>query len=100
MRIRSVFAGVLVAGLVAVAGGPAAAGVSNDLLMKGAKKSSGPYSDGVQFPNFETGQTKNVYLKVKSLTGAKEDGDLLPFLHPAGLKVKFFTKDGTNITSQ
>jgi hypothetical protein len=75
---------------------------SPDIIIS-AKAPGGPYSDVAAF-HLGKGQTKTVKLKVEVSTGVVETGVMQQAAaNPpgcAGYKVRYFTKNGQNITSE
>ena len=76
------------------------AGAIPVLDYKIAKKADGPYDYfGVKFNNIDVGDSKNVYLKVKSNAPDPASATFIQDTNAGGYKLKFF-KGAKNITSQ
>src|SRR5262245_61731854 len=91
---------VLGGGLLLSSTDPASAGVPSDKLRaRIARQPDGPYGVGVRL-NLELGDAKNAYMKVKSVTGQSEPATLEQALFPKPVTVRYFKKNGTEITDQ
>jgi hypothetical protein len=83
-------------GVIALAG-VAAAG--QDVRMKVSKHEGGPYSETLRL-NLDSGQAKNLYLRVQNQSVTKERAALLGPIHVSDYTFKYFTANGTNISDE
>jgi hypothetical protein len=91
--VGAVVAAVALASMGAASAAPVP---SDQISVKIARQESGPFADVVVM-NLVQDQAKNAYLKVKSISGQKEDANLQRD-PPAGITVKYFDAAGVNIT--
>ena len=103
--VGSLRMGLVLALLVTLAlpAAPAFAGGA-PLDVKASKHLDGPYLETTQDVTVPIGETKSLWWKVRQLAGGSQEmrftDALTQFPNPEGLKIRWFTKGGKDITSE